>query len=63
MPDKVENFREIDGSKNRPRARPGFAKSIPNGLRKMKYLIERRPLMTETDLARKENGIRLQKEE
>ena len=28
MPDKVESFREVDCSKNRPRAQPGFVKSI-----------------------------------
>ena len=39
IPDRVENFREVDCSKNRPRARPGFVKPIRNGLRKVQNLI------------------------
>ena len=39
MPDRVKSFRETDSRENRPRARPGFVKSIRNGLRKIKNLI------------------------
>ena len=39
MPDRVENFGEINGGQDRPRARPGFVKSIRNGLRMIKNLI------------------------
>ena len=35
VPDRVESFREINNSKDRPRARPAFVKSIRNGLRKV----------------------------
>ena len=34
-PDRVKSFREIDSRQDRPRARPGFVKSIRNGLRKV----------------------------
>ena len=60
MPDKVESFREINGSKDCLRARLGFVKPIRNELRKVKNLIKNRPSRTETGLAGKENnGIRL----
>ena len=39
MPDRVKSFREIDSRENRPRARPGFAKPIRNGLKKVQNLI------------------------
>ena len=39
MPDRVESFREINGRKDRLRARPGFVKPIRNGLRKVQNLI------------------------
>ena len=39
VPDRVESFREIISREKRPRARPGFAKSIQNGLRKKQNLI------------------------
>ena len=39
MPDRVENFGEINSREDRPRARPGFVKSIRNGLRMIKNLI------------------------
>ena len=39
MPDRVKNFREIDSREDRPRARPGFAKPIRNGLSKEQNLI------------------------
>ena len=39
MPDRVESFREIDSTQDRPRARPGFVKPIQNGLRKIQTLI------------------------
>ena len=68
--DRVESVREVDCRKNRPRARPGFVKSIRNRLRKIKNLIKvdrsgRKPALreAETGLARRENGLRLQKEE
>ena len=62
MPDRVKSFRQINSRENRPRARPGFVKSIRNGLRKIKNLIESRPSRAETGLAKKENGLRFQKE-
>ena len=34
VPDRVENFREINSREDRPRSRPGFVKPIRNGLRK-----------------------------
>ena len=63
--DRVESlsFGKIDSSENRPRARPGFVKPIRNGVRKKWNLIKSRPFRAETSLARRENGIRLQKEE
>ena len=51
MPDSVECFGEVDRSKNRPRARPGFVKPIQNGLRKIKNLIKSGPPKAETALA------------
>ena len=39
MPDRVENFREINSRENRTRVRSGFVKPIRNGLRKVKNLI------------------------
>ena len=63
MPDRVKSFREIDSTQDRPRARPGFVKPIRNGLRKVQNLIKSRPSRAETGLARRENGIRFQKEE
>ena len=35
----VESFREINSGEDHPRARPGFVKSIRNGLRKEQNLI------------------------
>ena len=61
MPDRVESFREINSGKDRPRARPGFLKSIRNGLRREQNLIQSRPSRAEADLAGRENGIRFQK--
>ena len=43
IPDTVESLREVDRSKNRPRARRWLGKSIQNELRKIKSLIESRP--------------------
>ena len=63
MPDRVKSFREINSRQDRPRARPGFVKPIRNGLRKVQNLIECRPTRAETGLAKRENGIRFQKEE
>ena len=64
MPDRVlESFGKIDSSKNRPRVRLGFGKPIRNGLRKVQNLIKSRPSRAETGLARRENRVRLQKEE
>ena len=39
VPDRVKNFRKVNSSEDRPRARPGFVKPIRNGLRKIKNLI------------------------
>ena len=63
MPDRFKSFREIDSRQDRPRARPGFVKSIRNGLRKVQIMIECRPSRAETGLAGRENGIRFQKKE
>ena len=63
MPDRVKSFGEIDSRQDRPRARPGFVKSMANGLRKIQNLIYSRPSRAETGLAGRENGIRFQKEE
>ena len=63
MPNKVESFKEVDSSENRPRARLGFIEPMRNGLRKIKILIKGRPYRAETGLAERENGIRLQKKE
>ena len=61
MPDRVKSFRQIDSRKDRqisrgsredrPRARPGFVKSIRNRLRKVQNLIWSRPSRAETGLA------------
>ena len=61
MPDRVESFGEINSSKDRRRARPGFVNPIPNGLRKVQNLIKCRPSRTEAGLAGRKNGIRFQK--
>ena len=37
MPVEVKRFREVDGIKDRPRARLEFVKLIRNGLRMKKY--------------------------
>ena len=50
MPDRVENFREVDSGEDRPRARSGFVKSIRNELRKIQNLIKCRPSRAETGL-------------
>ena len=63
MPDRVKSFGEIDSRQDRPRARPGFVKSIRNGLRKEQNLIECRLSRAETGLAGRKNGIRFQKKE
>ena len=39
VPDRVKSFGEIDSSEDRPRARPGFVKSIRDGLRKIQNLM------------------------
>ena len=39
MSDKVKIFREINNTKDRPRARPGYVKPIRNGMRKEQILI------------------------
>ena len=63
MPDRVENFREINSREDRPRARPGFVNPIRSGVRKEQNLIECRPSRAETGLAGRENGTIIQKEE
>ena len=63
MPDRVKSFREIDSREDRPTVRPGFDKPIRDGQRKIQNLIKCRPSRAETGLARRENGVRLQKEE
>ena len=61
MPHRVESFEKVDSSGHQ-RARPGFVKSIQNGLRKVQNLIQSRPSRVKTDLTGRENGIKLQKE-
>ena len=39
MPDRVEKLKEVDSSKNRPRARLGIVKPIRDELRKIQNLI------------------------
>ena len=39
VPDRVQSLREVNRSENRPRAWPGFIKSIRNGLRNDQNLI------------------------
>ena len=39
MPHRVKSFREIDSREDRPRAWPGFVKSIRNELRNVQNLI------------------------
>ena len=39
MPDRVKSFGEINSREDRLRARPGFVKTIRDGLRKIKNLI------------------------
>ena len=63
MPNKVESFKEVNSSDNRPRARPGLVEPMRNGLRKIKILIKGRPSRAETGLVGRENGIRLQEKE
>ena len=62
MPERIESFLEVDCSKNRPRARPGFVKPIQNGVRKKQNLIKSRPSIVETGLAGRVNEVRPQKE-
>ena len=62
LPDRVENCRKVNNSKNCQRARPGFVKPIQDRLRKIKNLIESRLSRAETGQARRKNGVGLQKE-
>ena len=63
MSDRVKSFGKINSREDRPRARPGFVKSIRDGLKKIQNLIYSRPSSVETGLAGRENGIRFQNEE
>ena len=63
MPGRDKSLGEVDRSEHCSRARLGLVKSIRNGLRKIKNVIESRALRAETGLAGRENGIRFQKEE
>ena len=63
IPDRVKSFGKINSRQDRPKASPGFVKSIRNSLRKIKNLIYSRLYRVETDLAGRENGMRLQKQE
>ena len=63
VPDRAKIFREVDGSKKRPRVRLRYFKPIRNGLRNMKKLIESRQTIAETGLAGREKEAKLQKEE
>ena len=63
MPDRVKSFWEINGREDHPRSRHEFVKSIRNELRKEQNLIKSKLSRAETNLARRENEIRLQKEE
>ena len=53
--DRVESFQKISSRQDRPIARPGFVKSIRNGLRKIPNLIKCRPSRAETGLEGREN--------
>ena len=53
MPDRDKSFGEINSREDYPRAWPGFAKPIRNGLRKIMNLIESRPYRAETSVAGK----------
>ena len=57
MPDRVESLGKVDRSENRPRARLGFDKTIGNGRRRIKNLMESGPSMAETCLAGRENRV------
>ena len=46
---------EVESSENRPRAWPGFAKPIRNGLRKEQNLIQSRPSRVETSREREQS--------
>ena len=64
MPDRVESLGKVDRSENRPRARLGFDKTIGNGRRRIKNLMESGPFMAETSQAGREKmEQRLQNEE
>ena len=63
MPDRAKSSREIVSREDRPRALPGLAKPIGNGLRKEQNPIECRPSRAETGLAGRENVTKPQKEE
>ena len=58
---RVKNFREVDLSKNRLRARPRLVKPIRNGLRKKLNSIKSRPARAATSLAGGANEVRIQK--
>ena len=62
-PDRAKSPRETDSRQDRPRARPGPAKPIRNGPRKVQNLIKCRPSRAETGPAGRENGTRPQKKE
>ena len=51
MPDRAESFREVDRSKNHPKARLGFVRPIQNELRKEQNLINSTPSRAGTGLA------------
>ena len=56
MPDRVESLGKVDRSENRPRARLGFDKTIGNGRRRIKNLMESGPSMAETSQAGRDIG-------
>ena len=58
-PDRVKGFREISSREDRSRTRPGFVKSIRDGLNEEQNLIKCRPSRAETGLAGRENEIKL----
>ena len=63
MPDRVKSFREVNSSKDHPRAWLGLVKSIRNGLRTIKNLIKSKQTRAKTGLVRREREVRLHKVE
>ena len=57
----VRRLGKIISAKDRQKTRLEFLKTIRNRLKEITNLVKNRPTRMETDLARKENGVRLKK--